>query len=78
VAGLPAQPGDRVDLLASASTDDAPSGASSSPSEPVARAALVVAAHGTTLIVAVSPDDAVRIAAAMGRGALVPALDGPG
>jgi hypothetical protein len=69
--GLPVQAGDRVDLLASSAGDvfDAPA-----PSGPVARSATVVGAAPGALVVALDPAAAVAVAAALGRGPLVPAL----
>jgi Flp pilus assembly protein CpaB len=73
--GLPVRVGDRVDLLASGAGDPAFDGpAAASPSGPVASGALVVEVHPAALVVALDPTDAVAVAAALGRGPLVPAL----
>jgi hypothetical protein len=75
VRGLPVRAGDRVDLLASGSPDagfDDP--AAAAPSGPIASRALVVAVGPEGLLVALDRGDAVAVAAALGRGPLVPAL----
>jgi Flp pilus assembly protein CpaB len=74
VKGLPVRVGDRVDLLASATTDPAFDGGSTAPSLPVASRALVVVVRPAALVVALDPTDAVAVAGALGQGALVPAL----
>jgi Flp pilus assembly protein CpaB len=63
VTGLPVQVGDEVDLLPV-----------SSPAAPAARAAEVVEVRTDALVVAVRPSEAAAVAAALGQGALVPAL----
>lgn len=79
VAGLPVQPGDRVDLLAS-QLGGLPVADMSSfdPARPVAREALVVVAKFSYLVVAVSESTAAKVAAGLGQGPLVPALAAPG
>jgi Flp pilus assembly protein CpaB len=63
MTGLPVRVGDHVDLLGV-----------TSPTAPVARAATVVRLRAGALVVALSPTDAVAVAAALGQGPLVPAL----
>ncbi|MFP5377641.1 MAG: Flp pilus assembly protein CpaB [Acidimicrobiia bacterium] len=73
--GLSLRPGHRVDVLAT--FDVAGEEAAGAPTFPVARAALVVDAGEETVTVAVTPDEAPRVAFALARGAVTLALAGP-
>ncbi|HET7489336.1 MAG TPA: SAF domain-containing protein [Acidimicrobiales bacterium] len=71
-AGLPLEPGNHVDVLA---TFDQPDGADA-PTFPVAAGALVVTAGGDSVTVAVSESEAPRVAFALARGTVTLALTG--
>lgn len=70
---LPLRPGNRVDVLA---TFDVAGAADAAPTFPVATAALVVDAGDEAVTVAVTSDEAPRVAFALARGTVTLALTG--
>jgi len=68
--------GDHVDVLASFESDTA-AAAGTAPTFPVARGAVVVAVDHQAVTVAVTPDEAPRLAYALTHGAVTLALTGP-
>ena len=76
---LSLRPGNRVDVLATFDVPGPPAGGAAgvAPTFPVATAALVVATGDDAVTVAVTPDEAPRVAFALARGAVTLALTGP-
>ena len=76
-AGLAVRAGDRVDVLATFEVADSGGDPPAPPTFPVATAALVVHAAEEAVTVAVTPDEAPRVAFALARGTVTLALTGP-
>lgn len=74
---LALRPGDRVDVLATFDVADAGAQPAGPPTFPVAAGALVVDATDDAITVAVTADEAPRVAFALARGTVTLALTGP-